>query len=104
MVQVMLFSRDGQLCGFRMKGHAGGEAGQDIVCAAISSAAILAANTVTDVCGCHAATRMRDGYLLFSVVSGDVSRATEVLEGLQIHLSELQRQYPKRLYLDLLEI
>ena len=104
MVRMTLFARDGMLCGFRMSGHAGGQAGTDIVCAAISSAALLAANTVTDVCGCHAVTRMRDGYLLLSVVTGDCDRAQETLEGLRLHMEELQRQYPDRLHLDLLEI
>ena len=104
MVRVMLFSRGGLLCGFRMRGHAGGQAGSDIVCAAISSAALMAANTVTDVCGCHAVTRMRDGYLLLAVGSRDLEAANDVLEGLQQHLLELQQQYPKRLQLDLMEI
>ena len=104
MVCVTLFAREGLLCGFRISGHAGGQAGTDIVCAAISSAALLAANTVTEVCGCHAVTRMRDGYLLLSVVSGDCHRAEEILEGLRLHLEQLRRQYPHRLHLDLLEI
>ena len=104
MVRVTLFARDGVLCGFRMSGHAGGQAGADIVCAAISSAALLAANTVTDVCGCHAVTRMRDGYLLLSVSDRDAELAEGILEGLRLHLEELRRQYPDRLHLDLLEI
>lgn len=43
---------DGRLLGFRLCGHAGwGEEGTDIVCAAVSSAAYLVANTATDVLG-----------------------------------------------------
>ena len=104
MVHVKLFSRDGQLCCFRITGHAGGEAGRDIVCAAVSSAALMAANTVTEVCGARAVTRMRDGYLLFSLVSGDLARAAEVMEGLQLHLTELQAQYPHKIQVDLIEL
>ena len=33
--------------GFEISGHAGGSAGRDIVCAAVSSAVYMAANTVT---------------------------------------------------------
>ncbi len=104
MVRITLFSRDGALCGFRMSGHAGGTAGHDIVCAAVSSAALMAVNTVTDVCGCHAVTRMRDGYLLLSVGTRDIGRCEETLEGLQLHLEQLERQYPRKLTLGVLEI
>ena len=102
MVHVTLFSRDGALCGFRMKGHAGGTAGHDIVCAAISSAALLAANTITEVCGCRAVTRQRDGYLLLSIAEGD--RGGDILEGLYLHLQALRRQYPRKLALVVIEI
>ena len=104
MVHVKLFSRGGQLCCFRIAGHAGGAAGRDIVCAAVSSAALMAANTVTEVCGCRAVTRMRDGYLLCSVVSGDLARAADPLAGLQLHVCELQAQYPHKIQVDLIEL
>lgn len=104
MVNITLFARDGALCGFRMSGHAGGTAGRDIVCAAVSSAALMAANTITDVCGCHAVTRMRDGYLLLSVGTRDIGRGEETLEGLRLHLEQLARQYPRKLTLGVLDI
>ena len=52
MVSIhFLTSSEGLLQGFLMEGHAGaGEAGQDVVCAAISSAAYLVVNTLTDIC------------------------------------------------------
>lgn len=41
---------EGGVLGFSMEGHAEyGEAGEDIVCAAVSSAAYLVVNTLTDV-------------------------------------------------------
>lgn len=99
MVRVTMLSRGDRLCGFRICGHAGGEWGTDIVCAALSSAALLAANTVTDVCGCHAVTRMRDGYLLLSVAERDLDRCGEILRGLGQHVQALQRQYPEKIQL-----
>ena len=104
MVHVKWFSRGGQLCCFCIAGHAGGAFGRDIVCAAVSSAALMAANTVTEVCGCSAVTRMRDGYLLCSVASGDLARAEDTLTGLQLHLNELQAQYPHKIQVDLIEL
>lgn len=100
MVRATLLSRGGQWCGFRICGHAGGLAGTDIVCAAISSAAILAANTLTDVCGVHTVSCMRDGYLFFSVTDRDLDRCGDTLEGLRRHLADLQQQFPKKLQLD----
>ena len=48
--------------GFSLCGHAGaGVAGEDIVCAAVSSAAYMAANTVTDVVGAKATVDAGDG-------------------------------------------
>ena len=98
MVRVTLLRRGVKPCGFCICGHAGGVAGNDIVCAAISSAAILAANTVTEACGCRAVTKSSDGYLLLSVVTADLDRCGEVLEGLQQHMQELQRQYPNKIH------
>ncbi len=97
MVRITLLRRGVKPCGFRISGHAGGVAGSDIVCAAISSAAILAANTVTEACGCRAVVRSDDGYLFLSVVTADLDRCEEVLEGLRQHFEELQRQYPNKI-------
>ena len=48
----VVFLRAGQtLLGYDISGHSGaGVAGEDVVCAAISSAAYLVANTITEVC------------------------------------------------------
>ena len=99
----MLF-RDERLCGFRMEGHAGGEAGSDIVCAAISSAVYMTANTVTDVCGCEATITVEDGFFFLLLTAGEETRAADILEGLRLHLTGLQEQYPKRLHVDLITV
>ncbi len=104
MVLVQMLSRHERLCGFRMEGHAGGKAGSDIVCAAISSAVYMAANTVTEVCGCKADITVEDGFLFLLLKPGDEDRAADVLEGLQLHLTGLQEQYPKRLHVDLITV
>lgn len=55
--------------GFSLCGHAGaGVAGEDIVCAAVSSAAYMAANTVTDVVGARATVDAGDGALTLEVL------------------------------------
>ena len=104
MVHVEMLYRGSDLCGFRMEGHAGGKAGSDIVCAAISSAVYMAANTVTDVCGVNAKTQVEDGYFFLITPPDGTARAADVLEGLRLHLLALQQQYPKRLNVDSVNI
>ncbi len=104
MVRVEMLYRGDDLCGVRMEGHAGGKAGSDIVCAAISSAVYMAANTVTDVCGVNADIQVDDGYFFLVTPTEDKLRAADILEGLRLHLNELQRQYPKRLKVDSVKI
>lgn len=96
MIRAVFF-RSGSLRGFELSGHAGsGVYGSDIVCAAVSSAAYMAANTVTEVLSVEADTDVRDGYMKFSFSSGN-SAAEAVLDGLELHLIELEKEYPKKL-------
>ena len=81
---------------FTVKGHAGfSQAGTDIVCAAVSSAAYMAANTVTEILGVDAQTQVTDGFLSFSCSGSDA--ASDIVKGLRLHLKELASQYPDRI-------
>ena len=67
--------------------------GQDIVCAAVSSAALMAANTITDVIGAPAKAEAESGSMFFYL--NETNEKTEaVLRGLELHLTELSKQYP----------
>lgn len=78
---------------FTVKGHSGfAGSGFDIVCAAVSSAAYMTANTITEILGADASSKVKDGYLQFKV-SGN-SAARDIIKGLQLHLSELAKDYP----------
>ena len=95
MIRAVFFEgKNGR--GFEISGHAGGSAGRDIVCAAVSSAAYMTANTVTEVLSVEADADVRDGYMKFSFNSGN-SAAEAVLDGLELHLRELEKEYPKKL-------
>lgn len=87
---------DGRLLGFHMGGHAGcGEAGQDIVCAAVSSAAYLVANAVTEVL--HVMPLSLDvgeGEMLLEIDMKDEPVCRPLLAGLKLHLVQLEEQYP----------
>ena len=97
---------DGWVAGFSLRGHAEyAEAGSDIVCAAVSSAAYLVVNTVTDVL--HIAPlslRAEEGDLFFRVDQKDEEACRAAFEGLRLHLQQLEEQYPDRLRVGYLEI
>ena len=87
--------RNGQLSGFCVRGHAQfAESGRDIVCAAVSSAVYMAANTVTEVLGLSPALSERDGKLSLSLSEKEAPAAQAVLQGLRLHLQALYTQYP----------
>ena len=97
MVRAVFWHRGGRLCGFDIAGHAGGETGRDIVCAAVSSAAYLTANTLTDVCGCAADVVEEDGHLSVRLSEADAKRGEIMLRGLFLHMKQLRDQYPKQI-------
>ena len=105
MIRVSFSERDGALCGFTMKGHAGAaDCGHDIVCAAVSSAAYMAANTLTEICRCGAVAEAEEGYMRVTVE--DTASAADILNGLRLHLDGLREQYPDciKITTDLLEV
>ena len=97
MVEVNFFTKGNLLCGYEIKGHSGyGEYGNDTVCAAVSSTAIMAANTVTDIMNINADAVAEEGYLRFTVTQVDgLEESQAVLRGLELFLNELCKQYPK---------
>ena len=91
MTKVKLFPN-----GFSVKGHCSAnvndEAGR-LVCAAVSSAVYLTANTITEVVGDKADIIEKDGEMTVRVSS--VSEHTKtVLQGFKIHILQLSEQYP----------
>ena len=99
MTKAKFLLYDGAVCGFCLEGHSTENARDDegrAVCAAVSSAAYMAANTVTEVIGDKAVVEVVDGKMLFKVENP--SKCTvAVIEGLKLHLTELSKQYGKRL-------
>ncbi len=105
MICAKLLTRNGSLCGFDVQGHSGSAvSGQDIVCAAVSSAVYMAANTLTEVSGCAADIYEADGHLSCMISNADTQKAQEVLGGLHIHLQGLSAQYPKFIKIQLTEV
>ena len=94
MISAEFFVSDDVFLGFRVEGHSGyAESGSDIVCASVSSAAILTANTLSEVFGLRADVRTDDdGYIKFIVLENSDS-ADKTLRGLHMFLEGLSLQY-----------
>lgn len=87
------FTIRGDTAEFTVKGHSGaGEQGTDIICAAVSSAAYMTVNTITEILGVAAEAEDRDGYMHFR--SNGSKPAADIVKGLQLHLAQLAQQYP----------
>ena len=97
MTTVTFCSEGSRIVGFEVKGHSGyAPQGEDIVCAAVSSAAYMAANTVTDVVGARATVDAGDGALTLEVFEENAGIKT-VMDGFFLHMKALQEQYPERI-------
>ena len=97
-------TEDGALLkGFVVKGHSfSAEAGRDVICAFVSSAAILTANTVTDVIHAKAKAEESDGYLKLIVDDFHNESVQNTLDGFYLHMKELSKMYPQ--YLKIIRI
>ncbi|MBR7142335.1 MAG: ribosomal-processing cysteine protease Prp [Clostridia bacterium] len=98
MTQAEFRCCDGVPVAFVIRGHSGyAESGADIVCAAVSSAAQLVCNTVTEVLGIRADVRADEASATLSLQlpAGCSETAASLLKGLQLHLQELAAQYPR---------
>lgn len=94
MIKIDFFCSDKSIEGFEISGHSGSaETGLDIICSAVSSAAYMAANTITDIVKCKAEADVSDGFMSFRVKS-NLSDAQQILEGLKLHLEALAADYP----------
>ena len=97
MIKVRFLIGNKQIKGFEISGHAMfAESGKDVVCAAVSSAAYMAANTITEVIGVNAETEAGKAKMRVMLKQTD-EKAETVLKGLVLHLTELSKQYPENI-------
>ena len=106
MIQVLFLQQpNGELLGFQMTGHSGlAEEGSDILCAAVSSAAYLVANAITDVVQVKAALSVSEGDMSRRIPEKAVFLCRTLLQGLRLHLMGLQEQYPDNIRINFTEV
>ena len=99
MTSVKFYIDNGSLVGYEVSGHSTSSASDNegkIVCAAVSSAAIMAANTISEIIGAQIDADVKDGYMSIKLRSKS-NECETVLKGLRLHLNELAMQYPNHL-------
>ncbi len=94
MTKVVFFTGE-RLSGFRVSGHSTESASDQngrLVCAAVSSAAYMAANTILEIIGDKSDVTVDDGKMEFRLKSPN-EETQIVLEGFKLHITELAKQY-----------
>lgn len=107
MTRCEFFREDERITGFSVSGHSGyAEAGQDIICAAISAVVAMTEATVNDVCGAKAKVRVKEAdarvTLTLPASCDEEDTVQAVLAGLLVYLIDLRDQYPD--YIEVLEV
>ena len=95
MTSVKFLADKKGLYGFEISGHSSRDCDDSagkIVCAAVSSAAFMAANTITEVIGDKAEAFVDDALMVVKCENPNEQSIT-VLEGLKLHLTDLATQY-----------
>ena len=101
MTTITFHTEGSRIVGFDSRGHSGyAQEGEDIVCAAVTSAIRLVECTVNDVMGLAAAVKVneQDAKITFRLpggLSGNAESACQAyLTGLMLYLSQLHDEYP----------
>ena len=109
MTTVTFHSEGSRLESFEVKGHSGyAQEGEDIVCAAFTSAVRLTECAINDVLGLEAAVKVREKdasiTLKLPAKLGQTNESTcqALLTALMVHFVQLAEEYPD--YISVLEV
>ena len=101
MTTITFRSEGNRIIGFDSQGHSGyAEEGEDIVCAAITSAIRLVEATLNDVLGLAASVKIREEDTFISIRLpgglGDIAEHTSqtLMAGLMVYFAQLHDEFP----------
>ena len=101
MTTVTFYSQGSRVTGFEVKGHSGyAPEGEDIVCAAVTSAVRLVECAVNDVLGLEASVKVKekDASISLKLPNGlgqtNESTCQTLLVALMVHFVQLAEEYP----------
>ena len=104
MTTVSFHLEGSRIVGFDVQGHSGfADEGNDIVCAAITSAVRLCECAINDVLGLEASVKVRQKDASISLkLPGGLGQTNEstcqtLLTALMVHFTELHEEYPENI-------
>ncbi len=105
MIKVEFFGTPLTL-GFSISGHSGfAEEGSDIICSAVSSAAFMTANTITEVLNITPVElSVSDGNMYLKLDELSAHKCSDIMKGFVLHLSSLSEQYKQYIKVTISEV
>ena len=104
MIEVTFYSEGSRLTGFTVQGHSGlADPGEDVLCAAVTSAVRLAECAVNDVLGLEAAVKVKEKDASISLKRpGGLGQTNEstcqtLLTALMVYCVQLHEEYPENI-------
>ena len=100
MTTVQFFHQHQWISGFEINGHSSDHAEDlqgKLVCAAVSSAAYLVANTLIEVLKSDVASHVSEQLMTIRVLNPESAECQAVLKGFQLHLDALSKQYTQKI-------
>ena len=104
MTTVTFYSEGSRIVGFEVKGHSGyAPEGEDIVCAAVTSAVRLTECAINDVLGLEASVKVREKDASISLklpgALGQTNEATcqALMTALMVYCVQLHEEYPENI-------
>ena len=105
MINAVFTVSRGFVLGFEISGHSDfSEQGSDIVCSAVSSAAYMTANTITEVQHLNAEITVNDGFMKLSLSQQDAKTAEVILNGFLLHINALKEEYKEFIKVKISEV
>ena len=106
MTTVKLIRSKSGYVGFEVRGHTGWSInGDDILCAAISSAVQLVANGITECAGEKACVKTEEDTVRLRLKSESSKESVQVLfEAFRLHMSLLAKQYEDNISIEIVEV
>lgn len=95
MTEIKFYGKKGLITGYEISGHSTvskHDTAGKIVCSAVSSAAYMAANTLSEIIGAEMEAEVSDGYMSITVKS-KISESQVILIGFLLHARELATDY-----------
>jgi len=104
MIEATFHMEGSRIESFRVEGHSGlADAGEDVLCAAVTSAVRLVECAVNDVLGLEASVKVKPDKALISLkLPGGLGQTNEntcqtLLAALMVYFTQLQEEYPENI-------